>query len=248
MLNSNNGSRSSLAGSTEFVRWAGIRVSSDFFGRTGRGGCGLAELTNPSFNAEQLLCQWQQNQAEWLDQEAETIRNGLLQDLFAVRRKLELLDGQATDCLVDFEHLYHSLKHLADRLSSPYIHDSFPLAIQHTVSIWDKTLPLKLYLPVHWPEEPVVVTSLVLSILDKVLHSLEATPPAPQHCLIYLAEATEGKQLILQANHCNAIPPLLTELCQSDEWLFRLHTFQIVTGGKTICLAGDSSLKVQLTW
>ena len=92
---------------------------------------------------EQLLCQWQQNQAEWLDQEAETIRNGLLQDLFAVRRKLELLDGQATDCLVDFEHLYHSLKHLADRLSSPYIHDSFPLAIQHTVSIWGQNATVK---------------------------------------------------------------------------------------------------------
>jgi hypothetical protein len=208
----------------------------------------LAELTNPSFNAEQLLCQWQQHQVEWLDQEAEAIRNGLLQDLFAVRRKLELQDQDVTACIVDFEQLYAALQRLADRLSSPFLHDSLPLAIQHALSPWPDRIPLKLDLPSHWPHEPVAVTALLLSILDTVLNRLATMHPDPAWCTLSLTEAEQGKQLTLQVNYETAIPLALQDMCQAEPWLYRLRTFEIMTGGKTTCLPRANLLEIQLTW
>ena len=208
----------------------------------------MAKLTDPVTHSEDLLGWWYQHQTEWLLQEADAIRNGLLQDLFALRRKLELLDGDHHLCLAETEHLYQALEQLGDRLSSPFVHDSLPLAMQHLLMPWRKKLPVQANMPTHWPAESAEHIRIVLSVLDYLLTSLGQMTQTPGQITISLAEAAEGKHLTLQIAFAEAVPlPLLT-ICETKDWLYRLLTFEVLTGGTTRHQYSDQTLEWQLLW
>ncbi|MGB5975740.1 MAG: hypothetical protein WBG38_20610, partial [Nodosilinea sp.] len=89
---------------------------------------------SPPTHPEQLLRWWHRHQTRWLTGEADTIRNGLLQDLFAIRRQIELVTDDETAGLATVEQLYDALEQLGNRLSSPYLEESLPLALQHALN------------------------------------------------------------------------------------------------------------------
>jgi hypothetical protein len=208
----------------------------------------LNELVKPVANADHLLRWWQQHQAEWLNQEADAIRNGLLQDLFAVRRKLELLNGEGESCVADIEQLYYALRNLGDRLSSPFVEDSLPLAIRHLLSDWEGKLPISADLPDDWSQEPLAQIALLLSILTQMLQTLEAQACFPRCCRIRLAAVADRKHCSLRVEYDSTPPPPLLAAIHSEDWLSRLQIFEIITLGQTSLTPGETSLEWQFSW
>jgi hypothetical protein len=191
---------------------------------------------------------WHRHQTEWLNHEADAIRNGLLQDLFAMRRKLELLNEDCNACLADVEHLYAALENLGNRLSSPFIHESLPLAIQHVLSPWQGQLPIKVDLPAQWSVEPAEHIMLLLSVVDYLLNRLGKLTPSPQQITVSLAATAEEKQLLLHIEFDSAVPPALLEICDVDDWHYRLQMFQVLTHGTCHCQQVANTLTWQLCW
>jgi hypothetical protein len=208
----------------------------------------LTKLRNPVSHAEQLLRWWHQHQTDWLLHEADAIRNGLLQDLFVVRRKLELLEEDPQACLADIDHLYEALETLGDRLSSPFVHDSLPLAMQQVLAAWQDRLPIQADLPTHWSVESAEDIRLVLSILDYLLTSLGQLPHPPRQFVVDLAESAEGKYLTLRIDFVDAVPLSLRVACEASDWTYRLSTFEVLTGGTTHYQPTANSLEWQLHW
>ncbi|NJL47241.1 MAG: hypothetical protein HC929_06750 [Leptolyngbyaceae cyanobacterium SM2_5_2] len=206
----------------------------------------MTELFDPIPDSEQLLRWWHQHQTQWLASEADAVRNGLLQDLFAVRRQLELMAGDDIHTLATVEHLYDALENLGDRLSSPYGQESLPLAMQHALKGWPSELALEARLPNRWPVEPIEYVTLVLSVLEHLRETLVALPNLPQACTVELAERQEHKQLTVQLN-LQTLPSTL-EGCNSADWAYHLSTFESITGGQARCTHTDHAVLWQLTW
>lgn len=206
----------------------------------------LTELFNPVTDSDQLLRWWHQHQTQWLASEADGVRNGLLQELFAVRRQLELMAGDDIHSLATIERLYDALENLGDRLSSPYGQESLPLALQHALKGWPSELTLEVRLPNRWPDEPREYVSLVLSVLEHLKQTLVALPSLPQACTIDLAEEQGSKHLAVQLNLYGL--PLAVERCRSADWAYHLSTFGAITGGRARCTHEGHTVLWQLTW
>jgi hypothetical protein len=206
----------------------------------------LTELFNPVTDADQLLRWWHQHQTQWLASEADAVRNGLLQDLFAVRRRLELMARDDSHALATVERLYDALENLGDRLSSPYVQESLPLALQHALEGWPSELALDIRLPDRWPNEPMEYVTLVLSVLEHLRQTLIALPSLPQACTVELAEVQGSKHLTVQLNLHRL--PLTVERCRSADWAYHLSTFEAITGGQARCAHEGHAVLWQLTW
>ncbi|MBD2110338.1 MULTISPECIES: hypothetical protein [Cyanophyceae] len=206
----------------------------------------MTKLVKPVIDSAWLLCWWHRHQAQWLNREADAIRNGLLQDLFAVRRQLELLPGDGS--LAAVEHLYHSLEALGNRLSSPYLHDSLPLAIQQALSDWPPQVATRAESPSQWPTEPVEHTMLLLSVLKHLGQTLAAQPSLPQSCVVSLAECSDGKRLTVSVEYEIAVPPALLDLDQSEAWRAYLTTFDLFSQGRASATHGVATLRWFFDW
>jgi hypothetical protein len=204
----------------------------------------LIKRCDPATDSKQLLRWWHRHQAQWLTSEADAVRNGLLQDLFAVRRQLEI--GAGENALATVEHLYDALENLGDRLSSPYVQESLPLALQHALSGWPPELALEARLPDRWPDEPMEYVTLVLSVIEHVRQTLTALPISPQSCTVEMAEGQGHKQLTVQLD----LPALSPqgEGCGSVDWGYHLSTFEAITGGQASCVYEGRTINWQLIW
>ncbi|MBD2108785.1 hypothetical protein [Nodosilinea sp. FACHB-13] len=206
----------------------------------------MTKLVKPVIDSAWLLRWWYRHQAQWLNREADAIRNGLLQDLFAVRRQLELLPGDGG--LAAVEHLYQSLETLGNRLSSPYLHDSLTLAIQQTLLDWPPQVATRAELPTQWPTEPVEHTMLLLSVLKHLGQALAAQPSLPQGCVVSLAEYSDGKRLTVSVNYEIAVPLALLDLNQSETWMAYLTTFGLFSHGQASSTHETATLRWIFDW
>jgi hypothetical protein len=79
----------------------------------------------------------------------EMIRDGVLQEIFSLRRGLELSSlaglsppsSEMTVWIDQLELLYQNLDRLGDRLHPPYLEDSLDLALQHMIGRWIDKYP-----------------------------------------------------------------------------------------------------------
>ena len=206
----------------------------------------MTQLSHPITDPAQLLRWWHWHQAQWLTCEADRIRNGLLQDLFAVRRQLELQTGE--NGLGTVEHLYADLDALGNRLSSPYVQESLPLAIQHALGDWPPALVLKLDLPTDWPDEPAEHISLLLLGLNHLRHALMAQASLPQSIHVCLVEQAEAKQLTLDLTYGDKVPPGLLTLWESEDWLYPVATFEVLSQGQVSYRCESNTLEWIFDW
>ncbi|MBF2072279.1 MAG: hypothetical protein IGS50_00730 [Synechococcales cyanobacterium C42_A2020_086] len=90
------------------------------------------------WGTQQAMQWWESRRVLRLNTEVEVLRDQVLQELFTMRRCLELVSletGEAADqqrhvWLAQVETLHQSLERLGFQLSPPYVEDSLPLAIQ----------------------------------------------------------------------------------------------------------------------
>ncbi|MGG6238584.1 hypothetical protein ACQ4N7_08065 [Nodosilinea sp. AN01ver1] len=206
----------------------------------------MTKLVKPVIDSAWLLRWWYRYQAHWLNREADAIRNGLLQDLFAVRRQLELMLGDGGVATV--EHLYQSLENLGNRLSSPYLHDSLPLAIQQSLLDWPLQVLVRAELPGQWPIEPVEHTMLLLSVLKYLGQTLAAQPNLPQICVVSLTDSLGRKRFTIYIGYETAVPTALLTLDTVEDWRAYLTTFDLLSQGQACSTHEATTLRWTFEW
>ncbi|NEZ58455.1 hypothetical protein [Adonisia turfae] len=198
-------------------------------------------------DAPELLRWWHQHQAQKLNRVADHIRNGLLQELFAIRRQLEVsceTEGNAAfGCdhhLANLERLYHQLEHLSHDLNSPF-RDSLPLALQHAIQPWHQQLSMTTEFPSTWPPEPVEHVQLLITFVDSFFSQLATNPP-PDHWGLELTQQTTAKELICYATGDNLSPRV------TESILPLLETFRLLTQGEYHQTVQPQLIRWELRW
>ncbi len=203
----------------------------------------------------QTLRWWYQRQSAQLCCEAERIREGLLQESFALRRSLELALSNDRVCtqevqnwLAQLEAIQHSLEAVTHRLSPPYLDDSLPLAVQHVLKQWQTTHPevqVKVELPTDWNEEPIEQRCVILSFLNELLR-LIAFQPQPEIVLqVRLSQQAQSRRLIIQLDTSN-VSDLLSNARR--ELMYLQEFFQVMTAGKCYCQRQSSTVTWCCQW
>ncbi|MDB9527458.1 hypothetical protein PN498_15775 [Oscillatoria sp. CS-180] len=201
-----------------------------------------------------LLRWWHQYQAQMLNQETDFIRNGLLQEIIALRRRLEI-DCQAqsqseVDCeahLAAINRFYALVEDFCDRLQSPYLQESLPLALQHVIQPWQDRLNLNLELPSVWSLEQVEHTRLLVLLVKTLLQQLLEAEELPQTLTLSLEEQGNVKCLTLSADYATLRPPSFWPSLRRSLSPF-LQTFQLFTQGDCQEVVQPDSLSLKLSW
>lgn len=205
-------------------------------------------------NVRSLLRWWYQQQAQLRIEEADSIRNGVLQDVFALRRRLELLcqddrePSACEPCLENVQRIYEALEALSDRISSPYVEDSLPLAIRHCLQPWRSLLPLQVALQATWDPEPAEQVALLLTFLNRVLQAVASGEKPPARCQVSLQMRQENKALLLQVGYAQPLPQALIALSHSADMTALLQTFHLLSEGCARLDVEPQAMTWELTW
>lgn len=218
----------------------------------------LAWLLAAHLGTRRILRWGYQRQANQLGNEAEKIREGLLQESFALRRSLELALADDRACtkevktwLTQMETIQHSLEALTDRLSPPYLNDSLPLAIQHILQHWQTTHPglrLDIELPMHWGEEPIAQRRVILAFLKELLPII-AAQPLPE-TVLYAQLKTSFSQQARSSLLIQLTAPNTADLFASagPELADLQQFFQVLADGKCYCQQQGSTVTWRCQW
>ena len=225
-----------------------------------------------NLDVSDLLRWWQQQRITSLRQEADSIRNGVLQEMFAIRRRLELCcESQVKqDCdsfslayaspaiELELEKIHVSLSQLSDRLDPPYIQDSLPLAIGYAADRWKDTLPLTACLPPTWPSEPAMQSHLLLTFLNRLCQTLcDRSPPQYASASLLSCEMSlqhssspkglESKDWVVTLRYSGSVPiATITQL--TAELTPIVQTLQLLSKSHfTTCLLPNSAT-LKLSW
>ena len=202
-----------------------------------------------------LLRWWHQHQAQVMRRETDFLRNGVLQEIIAIRRRLEVTcplshNAELSTCephLADLSRLYSLLENFCDRLQSPFSLDSLPLALQHTVQPWQARLHLQAHLPTTWPTEPLELTQLLVLWLKALLPVLAENFSYPVATTLRLNETDNLKNLTFTADYEVAIAPEIRQSIEQTVQPF-LKTFCLFTEATCDVMFQASQFSLKLGW
>lgn len=127
----------------------------------------------------QALIWWYGRQHARMCQEAELIRNKTLQELFIIRRHLELSQLNNDENVFDHKYLdniqtiHNSVKKLSEYLYPAHIDDSLPLAIHSLLESCKfrfSVSSLNLELPETWENGSEENNRIILAVIEELLH------------------------------------------------------------------------------
>ncbi|MGD1943251.1 MAG: hypothetical protein ACFB0G_18300 [Leptolyngbyaceae cyanobacterium] len=207
-------------------------------------------------NHIELLRWWHRYQAQLLNQETDFVRNGLLQEIIALRRRLEVAchthpASQPYDChtqLSEMQRLYELVEDFCHRLESPYQQDSLPLALQSALQPWVRSLNLQTELAQTWSVEPIEQTRLLLLLTKTLFDTLSAMEPQPTTTLLTLVENNGSKQLWVQAEYEPALltPTFATSIEQALQPF--LETFRLLAQADCAPMFQTDLFSLKLSW
>ena len=212
-------------------------------------------LATPMSDPTELLRWWHQYQAQMLLHETDFLRNGVLQEIIAIRRRLEVScplrrtsnNPACEPHLADLSRLYSLLETFCDRLQSPFSQDSLPLALQHTLQPWQDRLPLQAQFPSTWQPEPLEQTQLLVLLMKALLPVLAETAPALQSITLSLSEANNLKTLVFNVQYLPALESALTTPIEQTAQPF-LDTFCLFTNATSDVLFQTDGFFLKLRW
>ncbi len=160
---------------------------------------------------------WQARQSDRQWHAAEGIRDGALQDSFAMRRSLELAltprvhrpepaPEQTAHWLAQIETIQQDLEALSHHLSPPYWEDNFPLAVRSLLERWHRTHPgltVATTLPHPWCQESGEAGRIVLMALDELLRLTLPADPTPIALQVSLQQQEQVQELIIHMSAPN---------------------------------------------
>ncbi|NEQ51726.1 MAG: hypothetical protein F6K11_16560 [Leptolyngbya sp. SIO3F4] len=125
---------------------------------------------------QQKAWQWwyhQQQQKQYY--QAEIVRDGLLQEAFALRRHLEQENQDVPASYLDqFNQFYQTLENLSNQLSPPFVDDSLPLALQFLIKQYTNVDgPFEIAADTDWSTESTENNHVVISVVHELLPLLQ---------------------------------------------------------------------------
>ncbi|NJL35466.1 MAG: hypothetical protein HC840_12130 [Leptolyngbyaceae cyanobacterium RM2_2_4] len=196
---------------------------------------------------------WHQRQALQLNAQATEIRDGLLQELFALRRGLEVwAEGNHNasshhhhDWLQKIERLHQDLERISNHLSPPYLEESLPLAIQYAAESWRTHYPqLEFVLdsPVQRSSESPARSRIILTTLHEFLQIIRLNFPEVDSLRISLSLQEIESRLAIEIPDVSQ--STLASFLASDHLKYLSQAFELLTLGK--CLHQQRELEI--TW
>lgn len=151
---------------------------------------------------------WQQRQIDRRKSWVERLREEPIQELFALRRSLELTSqGDASHLIADHQHyltslenLFASLRRLKQSLHPAFVEDSLPLALRQKIEEWEHHNPhihYKLVMPTVWSFNAPYNSWLILDILDEWLMALGEDSLTIREITFALSERSSEQQLLV---------------------------------------------------
>lgn len=190
----------------------------------------------PSHDQTQHALQWwHQRQVDRLHDGAELIRDGVLQDLFAIRRTLELAHEECEPAsqksLQQLEALHQRLEQVSNTLSPAFIQDSLPLAIQHWLHLWQGQHP-QVSVTVHFADQEqasIPINRIVLMTLDEWLRLV--SPHLSSDAALELALKRQGRLTFLTVRVKEPVPQKQRAIAHLQDLAYLHRSFQFLTGG-----------------
>jgi hypothetical protein len=183
---------------------------------------------------------WENRQTLKAQDQAEQIREGALQELFALRRGLELaaaanhLPLEYQNWLNLVEKLHHRLEHLSYALAFPYSEENLPLAIQYYLRDWQTNHPsysVQLDLSAAETTETIVQNQMIIKVLDELLQLV--LPSSPALIQIELrTKSTVSNKLKIQIRY--ETEAAVSQIYQSTELQSLERSFEVLTLGQCI--------------
>ncbi|MGF1534957.1 MAG: hypothetical protein ACFB4J_00545 [Elainellaceae cyanobacterium] len=195
---------------------------------------------------------WHQRQVDRLHDGAELIRDGILQDLFAIRRGLELAcdDDLPQDSLQQLEALHLRLEAVSNKLSPAFFRDSLPLAIQHLLQDWQQRYPnvrLTTQLPQVDPSQVLASASQVAFLtLEELLILISDRLQADTVVMIDLQQGESAAALTLKVTALE--PSQCCAIAHLEALLHLRQTFEVLTGGTAIQDVTESEMSWKMSW
>ena len=204
-----------------------------------------------------LLQWWHQQQLQARRTEADSIRNGLMQEVFAMRRQLEVaVQPAAKDVsavtasrvhLAELERIYSALEEISNRLDFPFSQDSLPLALRHRLKPWQRSLQINMDFSHDWPDEPTVHTQLLLFLTSSLCQRLNAIDPLPQSCHLKMHQQNNLKTIAFCAHYPDRLPPQLPHEAVSM-LAPAVQAFKILTRGDYRQTLSPAAQPAKITW
>lgn len=219
--------------------------------------CSLIWLLRSHLKAKQALQWWCYRQSRRLCQQAEKIRDGLLQESFSIRRSLELslCDNVAVTTNNSRKHLqkidkfHHQLAHLSDELSPAYVEDNLSLAIQAALETWlacDYKSNLHIEMPSQWQDEPRERNMIILDILAELLRLTLPSETTQISLDVSLQASVKTSELIVKISYAD----VSTLLCYSklQELKYLSTAFRLLIPGKCFYRQHEQTLAAYFYW
>jgi hypothetical protein len=192
------------------------------------------------WQTRQALRWWFEQRQRWLCREAEQVRNGLLQNTFVMRRRLELsLDEEMQQTWIEqMKHLDGHLVQLSDNLAPPYGEVSLPLAIRdwakrfEAIATEGAQRAIALTLPNTCHSETMIRSQMILTSLDQLLH-LVATPnnaDVEMPISIELRNRQHWGELVVQIHYASI--EAAQRVRRSPEFKYLPRAFQVLASGR----------------
>jgi hypothetical protein len=206
---------------------------------------------------QQSLQWWSFRQSVKLSMEADKIREELLQELFTVRRNLELsaiyneeLSIEKTQAsLKQIDHLHRSLAKLSDRLFPSYLQDNLPLAIECLLESWiisNPHLDFHITMPLSWRYESAECSLIVLNALEQLLLINLQKVFTTSTIHVSLQEQHNLAQLIVKITHLDI--SMLVSNASLRELDYLCQSFRALTSGKLFYRRNKCAIAYYFYW
>lgn len=198
---------------------------------------------------------WHNQQTARLHEQAEAIRDDLLQQTFAFRRYLESSlaahpDVEQTQQWLDsFQLFYTTLERLSNQLSPPFIADSLPLALQFMAQTWQHTykgLTVELDVPRDWSQASTDNNQVILSVIAGMIELVVPVDGSEQQVHITLRRQDTLCTLTFQQINQLSIDP--ASVANTPEIKHLKEIFCSLTAGQLEVSTAASGLMGQLRW
>ena len=206
-------------------------------------------LSQRATRQQQQAWHWWHNQRQQQQHtQAENVRDGLLQEAFALRRHLEKGSHLTDECapyLDKFNQFYRSLENLSNELSPPFVEDSLPLALQFLLKHHGQfETSLDLEPDTDWSCDGNERNRTVISIVAELLPLLMQDDQAPLKVRLRRTGTVNNLQFISNTLDQNASVLLMN----SAEVQYIKEIFYSLMSGTLDINQSDIELTCQLSW
>ncbi|MDJ0735871.1 MAG: hypothetical protein QNJ47_17710 [Nostocaceae cyanobacterium] len=209
------------------------------------------------YKIQQALQWWSGRQSMRFFREAEKIRNGLLQESFSIRRRLELLqlnnqelsNNTIQELLQKIDIWHQSLVQLSNYLFPDSLEHNLPLAIQLLLEQWlisHSHLYLNLNIPTYWRQEAAERSLIVLIALDELLRITLPEAVIPIFIYLTLKLSENIGQMIVEINYPNV--STLIFYSHARELLYLSASFSFLTSGRCFLRRNNLTLTCNFFW